>query len=71
MSGSGTVYRLSQVVGTSDDSVGDAIRTAIKTASDSIRNLDWFQVDEIRGSIKNGEVAEFQVTLKLGFRYEK
>ena len=71
MSGSGTVYRLSQVVGTSDDSVGDAIRTAIKTASGSIRNLDWFQVDEIRGSIKNGEVAEFQVTLKLGFRYEK
>lgn len=71
MSGSGTVYRLSQVVGTSDDSVGDAIRTAIKTASDSIRNLDWFQVDEIRGSIKNGEVSEFQVTLKLGFRYEK
>jgi flavin-binding protein dodecin len=71
MSGSGTVYRLSQVVGTSDDSVGDAIRTAIKKASGSVRNLDWFQVDEIRGNIKNGEVSEFQVTLKLGFRYGK
>ena len=69
MAGTGKVYRLSQVVGTSDDSVGDAIRTAIKTASGSVRNLDWFQVDEIRGSIKDGEVSEFQVTLKIGFRY--
>ncbi|MDX1484387.1 MAG: dodecin [Alphaproteobacteria bacterium] len=66
----GKVYRLTQVVGTSDDSVGDAIRTAIKTASSSVRNLDWFQVDEIRGSIRDGEVTEFQVSLKIGFRYE-
>ena len=67
---SGKVYRLTTVVGTSDDSVGDAIRTAVKTASKSIRNLDWFQVDEIRGSINDGDVTEFQVTLNLGFRYE-
>ena len=68
---SGKVYRLTTVVGTSDDSVGDAVRTAVKTASKSIRNLDWFQVDEIRGSIKDGDVTEFQVTLNLGFRYEE
>lgn len=68
---SNKVYRLTQVVGTSDDSVGDAVRTAIKTASKRIRNLDWFQVDEIRGSIKDGEVTEFQVSLKIGFRYEE
>ena len=67
---SGKVYRLSQVVGTSDESVGDAIRTAISTASKSIRNLDWFEVGEIRGSINDGDVTEFQVTLKIGFRYE-
>ncbi|HSR55891.1 MAG TPA: dodecin [Alphaproteobacteria bacterium] len=65
------VYRLTQVVGTSDDSVGDAIKTAIKTASGSIRNLNWFQVDEIRGQIKDGEVTEFQVSLKIGFKYEQ
>ena len=68
---SGKVYRLTQVVGTSDESVGDAIRTAIKTASKSIRNLDWFEVGEIRGSVNDDEVTEFQVTLKIGFRYDK
>ena len=68
---SGKVYRLTEVVGTSDESVGDAIRNAIRTASGSVRNLDWFQVDEIRGSIKEGEVTEFQVSLKIGFRYDR
>jgi len=66
---SGKVYRMTQVVGTSDESVGDAIRTAVSTASKTIRNLDWFEVGEIRGSIKGGDVTEFQVTLKIGFRY--
>lgn len=68
---SGKVYRLTRVVGTSDDSVGDAIRTAVKTASTSLRNLDWFEVEEIRGSIRDDEVTEFQVTLNIGFRYDK
>ncbi len=67
---SGNVYRLTSVVGTSDESVGDAIRLAVKTASGSVRNLEWFAVDEIRGSVKDGDVTEFQVTLNLGFRYE-
>lgn len=68
---SGNVYRVTQVVGTSDESVGDAIRTAIKTASNSLHNLNWFEVGEIRGSIDGGDVTEFQVTLNIGFRYEK
>lgn len=67
----GNVYRLTSIVGTSDDSVGDAIRTAVKTASGSLRNLDWFEVKEIRGSVNDGDVTEFQVTLNLGFRFEK
>jgi len=57
-------------VGTSEVSVAEAIRTAIKTASGSLRNLDWFEVQEIRGSIRNNDVSEFQVSLRLGFRYE-
>jgi hypothetical protein len=64
------VYALTEVVGTSEVSVAEAIRTAIKTASGSLRNLDWFEVQEIRGSIRNNEVSEFQVSLRLGFRYE-
>lgn len=68
---SNKVYRLTEVVGTSDESVADAIRSAIKTASGSVRNLNWFQVDEIRGLIKDGDVTEFQVSLKIGFRYEE
>ena len=68
---SGKVYGITHVVGTSDESVGDAIRTAVSTASKSVRNLNWFEVGEIRGSIKDHEVTEFQVTLKIGFRYDK
>lgn len=67
----GKVYRMTEVVGTSDESVGDAIRNAVNTASKTVRNLDWFEVGDIRGSISGGDVTEFQVTLKLGFRYEK
>ncbi|MDA0998429.1 MAG: dodecin family protein [Proteobacteria bacterium] len=66
----GKVYRVTHVVGTSTDSVGDAIRTAVSTASKSIRNLDWFEVGEIRGSIADGEVTEFQVNLNIGFRFD-
>jgi dodecin len=64
------VYALSEVVGTSDKSIEDAIDQAINVAGQSIRNLDWFQVSELRGHIKDGRVAHYQVTVKLGFRYE-
>ena len=64
------VYALSEVVGTSDKSIEDAIDQAINVAGQSIRNLDWFQVSELRGHIKDGRVANYQVALKLGFRYE-
>jgi dodecin len=66
----GKVYRVTHVVGTSNESVGDAIRTAVGTASKTIRNLDWFEVGEIRGSISEGDVTEFQVSLNLGFRFD-
>lgn len=65
------VYALTEIVGSSEASVGDAIRVAVKTASKSLRNLDWFEVQEIRGSIEDGEITDFQVRLKVGFRYEK
>lgn len=62
------VYRLSEIVGSSTTSVDDAVRTAIRRASQTVRNIEWFEVGEIRGQVADGEVAHFQVTLKIGFR---
>ena len=63
-------YVKSEVVGSSDKSVSDAIESAIATASRSLRNLEWVEVVDVRGSIRNNKVANYQVTLKLGLRYE-
>lgn len=68
---SANVYAVSKVVGTSKKSIEDAIENAIETASKSIKNLDWFEVKETRGYIDNNKVAYYQVSLELGFRYEK
>jgi flavin-binding protein dodecin len=64
------VYRLSEIVGSSSTSVDDAIRTAISKATETVRNIEWFQTEEVRGQVVDGEVAYFQVTLKVGFRVE-
>jgi flavin-binding protein dodecin len=64
------VYRLSEIVGSSPTSVDDAVRTAIRKASETVRNIEWFQTEEIRGQVEDGEVAHFQVTLKIGFRVD-
>jgi flavin-binding protein dodecin len=64
------VYRLSEIVGTSTTSVDDAVRTAIRKAGQTVRNIEWFQTQEIRGQVVDGDVAYFQVTLKIGFRVD-
>lgn len=64
------VYKKVELVGSSMDGVDAAIRSAITKASDSIRNLDWFEVKEIRGWIKDGLPQHTQVTLQVGFRLE-
>ena len=64
------VYRLSEIVGSSTTSVDDAIRTAVHKASETIRDIEWFQTQEIRGQVVDGDVAHFQVTMKIGFRVE-
>ena len=64
-------YAITEIVGTSPDGVDQAIRNGISKASETLRNLDWFEVTNIRGYIGDGdEPAYFQVTLKLGFRYD-
>lgn len=64
------VYKKVELVGSSRESVEDAIRRAVRKASESIRNLNWFEVDEIRGWISDGDVQHFQVTLRVGFRID-
>jgi hypothetical protein len=66
----GNVYRVSEVVGVSTESVEKAVRNALKRANETLRNLDWFEVAEIRGTIGDGDVGEFQVAVKIGFRLE-
>ena len=68
---SNTTYVISEVVGSSDQSISDAIQNAITTASASLRNLSWFEVVNVRGSIVDQKVSEYQVTVKLGLRYDK
>jgi len=63
-------YGISEVVGTATEGIDQAIRNGIDRAGKSIRHLDWFEVADVRGYIKEGRVHHFQVTLKLGYRME-
>jgi flavin-binding protein dodecin len=64
------VYRLSEIVGSSPTSLDEAIRTGIRKASQTVRNIEWFQAEEVRGQVVDGDVAYFQVRMKIGFRVE-
>ncbi|MET9504534.1 dodecin [Streptomyces sp. NPDC006259] len=64
-------YRVTEIVGTSPDGVDQAIRNAISRASQTLRHLDWFEVTQVRGQIENGDVAHWQVGLKVGFRLDE
>jgi flavin-binding protein dodecin len=66
---SGT-YKKIELVGTSPVSFAEAVKTAIEEASKSIRHMNWFEVVEQRGFVKEGKVAEFQVTVRVGFKIE-
>jgi len=63
-------YGISEIVGTSPDSLEQAIRNGVAKASQTVRNLDWFEVASVRGQLKDGEVAHFQVQMKVGFRID-
>lgn len=64
------IYKLVDLVGTSSESVTDAIQNAITRASATIRNIRWFEVVQVRGDVSGGKVAHYQVTLKVGFTLE-
>ncbi|MFP5335070.1 MAG: dodecin [Actinomycetes bacterium] len=63
-------YRVTEIVGSSPDGTDEAIRNGIERASQTIRNLDWFEVTEVRGHLEGGRIAHYQVGLRVGFRLE-
>jgi dodecin len=65
------VYKKVELVGTSQEGIEDAIQNAISTASASLEHLDWFEVVEVRGHVRDGAVDHYQVVIKVGFRIEK
>ena len=68
---SDNVYTVSEIAGSSTESIDDAIKGAISRASKTLHNLDWFQVTDIRGRIEDSQSCHFQVTLKVGFRLDE
>ncbi|MFL6112166.1 MAG: dodecin [Catenulispora sp.] len=64
-------YRVTEIVGTSPEGVDAAIRNGLKRAGATLRNLDWFEVTQIRGHMVDGEIGHFQVGLKVGFQLEE
>ena len=64
------VYKSVEITGSSPDGVGPAIDRAVAKASETLRNLDWFELVSVRGQIADGRVAHYQATVKIGFRLE-
>jgi flavin-binding protein dodecin len=64
------VYKIVELVGSSETSIEDAIQTAIRRANQTLRNLRWFEVLQTRGHVEDGEVRHYQVVLKAGFTLE-
>lgn len=67
---SNRTYRITEIVGTSPETMEQAVRNGISRAAQTLRHIDWFEVTEVRGQVKDGEVEHFQVGLKIGFRLE-
>jgi dodecin len=64
-------YKKIEIVGTSPVSFADAVKSAVADASRTMRHMDWFEVVEMRGRLADGNVAEFQVTIRIGFKLER
>jgi flavin-binding protein dodecin len=66
-----SVYSVSEVVGSSTESIDDAVKGAVSRAAQTLHNLDWFEVTEIRGRIDEDAACQFQVRVKVGFRLDE
>ncbi|GAA1367317.1 dodecin [Streptomyces beijiangensis] len=63
-------YRVTEIVGTSHEGIDQAVRNGVRRAAQTLRNLDWFEITQVRGHIVDGEVEHYQVGLKVGFRLD-
>ncbi|MFD7430686.1 dodecin [Streptomyces sp. NPDC059818] len=63
-------YRVTEIVGTSHEGIDAAIRNGVARASETLHNLDWFEITQVRGQIKDGQIEHYQVGLKVGFRLD-
>jgi dodecin len=63
-------YRLTEIVGTSDESIHQAVRNGVAKAAETLRHLEWFEITQVRGTVTDGDVGVFQVTMKIGFKVE-
>jgi flavin-binding protein dodecin len=64
-------YRVVEIVGTSPESIAEAVKNGVERASQTLEHLNWFEVTQTRGHIEDGRVAHFQVYLKVGFRMDE
>jgi len=64
------VYKIVEVVGSSSESIADGARNAVAKAAETLRNIEWFEVESVRGHVVDGKVDRFQVKTKIGFRLE-
>jgi hypothetical protein len=64
------VHKMIEVVGTSPDSFAKAADAAVKKAAETLHNLEWFQVTELRGRVRNGKIDQYQVAVKIGFKVD-
>ncbi|HMT49284.1 dodecin [Dietzia sp. UBA5065] len=64
------VYNVTEIVGSSPNGTDEAVTNAIAEASKTLRNLDWFEVQSVRGKLDGDKVVHWQVTIKIGFRHE-
>ena len=67
---SDNVYAVTEIVGTSETSIEDAVRGAVARASKTLKHLDWFEMTDVRGHIEDGKIKHFQVSVKIGFRHD-
>ena len=65
------VYKMVEIVGTSGESFERAVSSGVERAAKTLRNLDWFEVTELRGRVTNGKVSQYQVKVKVGFRLDE
>ena len=65
------VYKIIEIVGTSKQGIGEAVQNAISRAGKTMRHIGWFETSQIRGSVVDGRISEFQVQVRIGFRMDE